>query len=424
MTGKILFIEAVQYGSYYQERYEHIQSLGYQVYVLVGEGESFLDSSYRKTAFTRDVGALTEVAQQWHAQMHFDAISTLAEPSVLACAHIAEKLGLNYLSKTSAMRSRNKLSMRQSHASNSVPHPQFLAVSAETDLEKWCPTAFPAIVKPTMGAASAFVFKANNSDELLHYTRTVLANTSTMGVANLEATGLGTSTIPEPSAIVESFLAGSEHLIEGYVFEGLFVLGSIIDRITVEGATFDDDVHHGPTTLKTSDVSSITNLVQQAVTSQAMDFSAVHAEIRFHEGDPYIVEVAARPGGGGLNHMANISYGYDPLKAVAMVALNMDPQHEYTGPTPMHTVAACVIGAEGVITAISGREAIELDERVFFFKLVAGPGTHLLRPPHGNSIVGFIGVTDSTFDKAVRNLNTISSGLTIEVRSIANVVAS
>jgi hypothetical protein len=55
---------------------------------------------------------------------------------------------------------------------------------------------------------------------------------------------------------------------------------------------------------------------------------------------------------------------------------------------------------------------------VFFLKLVARPGTELLRPPRGNSIVGFLGVTGATEEAALGTLNAVSAMLTIEMEDL------
>ena len=50
--------------------------------------------------------------------------------------------------------------------------------------------------------------------------------------------------------------------------------------------------------------------------AQGLRRSAMHAEVRFHEGEPYLLEIAARVGGGGLDEIARLTTGYDPIRAV------------------------------------------------------------------------------------------------------------
>ncbi|HEX2581682.1 MAG TPA: ATP-grasp domain-containing protein [Dongiaceae bacterium] len=422
---KILFIEAVQYGTYYDNRYEDTRKLGYEVFVLYGTGElGQRDPRYHEICGSRDIADLIKAAKGWHAKKKFDGITTLAEPSVLATAHIAEALRLPYSKPATAMASRNKFVMRQAHKKGGVTIPHFMGISDVSDLAAWPKTMFPAIVKPAMGSASTFIFKAQDAKELQHYAGVVLANASSMSIASLEATG---TDISGPPVIVEDFLPGSEHLVEGYVFNGKFVLGSVVDRITIDGSTFekevgrntfDDDMFHGPSLLGPDKISKIIDLVQRAVSSQGVQASAIHAEVRFKGDVPNILEVAIRPGGGGLHTMLAISYGYDPLKMLAEIAVNADPGWKYPGPGATHTVATCLMGDEGRISAIEGVKEISASKDVFFFKLVASVGSTLLRPPKGNSIVGFLGVTGKTYDEALKNLVFESSRFKVKVKEL------
>lgn len=388
---KILFIEAVRYDNYYDDRYKHIRNLGYEVFVLYGicDVES-RSSKYSHAAGSRDIDAIAKAALHWHQNVCFDGITTLSETSVLATAHVAAIIGLPYASHSAAKASRDKYAMRMCHARASVNHPQFLGVSELGDLSEWPKDKYPAIVKPAMGSASAFVFKIDNQADLLKYAAVVLENHTTMAAAEKEAIGVSAPLCP---VIVESFLPGSEHLVEGYVFNKKFVLGSLVDRITVEGSTFDDDVHHAPSALPSSTVSAILDTVQSAISAQGIDLAPIHAEVRFAGDVPNIVEVAIRPGGGGLNHMATLCYNYDPLEVTAQLAVGTDPMKGHATPTGLHTVAACLMGEEGTVRAISGEKGILSNRSVFFFKLLATSGSVLLRPPQGNSILGFLGVS-------------------------------
>jgi hypothetical protein len=414
---RLLFVEAVQYGGYYDDRYAHVAALGYDVHVLYGEGrphERRPDPAPHRgeprPAAARDRRA--GLARPGAVRRHRDPRRAVG----------ARDGGAGRAAGPALRLARPPRSPRATSTPcaapiwrGGAPHPDFIGVDALADLAAWPRDAFPAIVKPAMGSASSFVFKASTPEELAARTALVLENASRMAVATLEATGIPRS---GPAAIVERFLDGSEHLVEGYVHAGRFVLGSLVDRITVEGDTFDDDVHHAPSRLAPSIVEAVTACVQAAVTAQGVESAPIHAEVRFHDGAPFIVEVAVRPGGGGLNRMAEISYGYDPLRVVAELALGRDPAHRHAGPLGVHTVAACVIGPEGVVRAIRGEERLGAREDVFFLKLVARPGTELLRPPRGNSIVGFLGVTGATEEAALGTLNAVSAMLTIEMEDL------
>src|SRR5205814_860498 len=172
---------------------------------------------------------------------------------------------------------------------------------------------YPVILKPTLGAASNFVFRVDSADQLRERYGQALSGMDRMIWYRMEADGID---LGPHGLLVESFLDGHEHLIEALVWDDEVYLGSIVDRVTLEGDTFDDDVHHAPTALSDAQVAAVHAVATAGVRAQGLHRSALHVEIRFHRGEPYILEIAVRPGGGGLDHMARRSAGYDPIAAV------------------------------------------------------------------------------------------------------------
>lgn len=408
---KILVVEVVQYGDYFESRYQRIRELGYDVRVLYGIGElDGRDQKLYRVAGSKHIDDIVEAARQWHGKEHFDGVTSLAETSIVATAHVGAALNLGYPSVEAARASRNKYVMRQAHRAGAVPHPRFLLVQTIPDIDRWS-GGFPAIVKPTLGSASAMVFKVDCADELRERVSLVLDQVEDLAIFQLEADGIDLG----PNAVlVEQFLTGHEHLIEGYVEEGEAHCGSLVDRITLEGDTFDDDVHHGPSTLDPEAFEDAVLVANAAVRAQGLDRCVTHVEVRFHNGHAFVVEAAARPGGGGLDLMARNSYGYDPLAATAELAVaghTRQARHN----TGVHTVAACLISEPGTIVGIEGDQTLAQHSDVFFFKLTAAIGSVVKRPPEGNDIAGFLGVSGHDFAETKRLLHELEQQLHITV---------
>ncbi|CAM5728120.1 hypothetical protein SHIRM173S_03571 [Streptomyces hirsutus] len=175
--------------------------------------------------------------------------------------------------------------------------------------------------------------------------------------------------------LVESFLDGDEFLIEALAWDDEVYLGSIVDRVTAEGDTFDDDVHHAPTALTPERIEAVHEVVAAGARAQGLVRSVMHAEVRFHDGRPHLVEIAVRPGGGGLDHMARVSAGYDPIAAVADVARGIRPRAGHYAPTGVHTAAMCLLPpSSGRIGAIHVPDRWPSRDDLFFLKLTAKPG--------------------------------------------------
>ena len=141
----------------------------------------------------------------------------------------------------------------------------------------------------------------------------------------------------------------------------------------------------------------------------------MHAEVRFHRGRPHLLEIAARPGGGGLDYMARLSAGYNPIAAVRDVAAGIRPDVRHYTPTEVHTAAMCLLCDSGRVVEVRVPAEVTGSDRLFFFKITARPGDVIRRPPAGNSILGFLGATGTSFDDAMRTATDLAGRIDVEL---------
>jgi biotin carboxylase len=408
---KLLGLEATQNSCYYQSRYQQIVDLGVDLFVLNGVGtDDFWRADRYRIAGSTKIGDLIANAKAWHAEQHFDGVLTFSESGVVAVAAVAEALGLPGIGVQAAVASRNKLLMRRAHQRHGAAHPDFAFVTSVAEATAAAERfGYPVIIKPTLGAASNYVFRADDAGQLADRFARASAGIRDMSWYRMEAEGLD---LGPHGLLVESFLDGDEYLIEALAWDDEVYLGSIVDRVTVEGDTFDDDVHHAPTALSPEEVAEVHRVVEAGARAQGLRRAVMHAEVRFHQGRPHLVEIAVRPGGGGLDHMARLSAGYDPIAAVRDVAAGSKPEVRHYQPTETHTAAMCLLCDSGRIERIHVPEEVSGEPRVFFFKITARPGDVIRRPPEGNSILGFLGATGDSLDDAL-NLATELAGRVI-----------
>jgi biotin carboxylase len=396
---KLLALEARQNATYYQSRYQQVQDFGAELYVLNGIGTpDFWPADRYRVVGSQRIDYLITEAKSWHEEERFDGIITFSESAVTTVAAVAEALGLPGVGAEAARTSRNKLLMREAHRAHNAPHPDFRFVA---DLEEALGAAtdfgYPVILKPTLGAASNFVFKIDDREEMEELFPQALSGIEEMSWFAMEAHGLD---LGPHGLLVESFLDGEEFLIEAVAWDGEVYLGSIVDRITVEGGTFDDDMHHAPTSLTPEQVAAVHRVVRAGAHAQGLRRSVMHAEIRFHRGEPYLLEIAIRPGGGGLDLIAQITASHNPIRAVMDVARGSTPRVRHYRPTGVHVTAMCLISDAGQIVSVDVPIDVAESERVFFLKVTAKPGDVIRRPPEGNSILGFLGTTGTSLEDA------------------------
>jgi biotin carboxylase len=416
---KLLGLEAVQNATYYLSRYRQVEEFGADLYVLNGLGDpDFWPADRYRIVGSKHIDDIIAAARAWHAIEHFDGVFTFSESGVVAVAAVTEALGLPGVGVQTARTSRNKLLMRQAHERSDIPRPSFRLVP---DLPSALATAeefgYPVILKPTLGAASNFVFRLDSPDDLRLRFPQALAGMNQMTWFTMEPDGID----PGPHGLlIESFLAGPEVLIEALAWDDEVYLGSIVDRVTVEGDTFDDDVHHAPTSLDPDQVAAVHRTVTAAAHAQGIRRSAMHAEIRFHQGAPHLLEIAIRPGGGGLDYFARVSAGYCPIRATMDVARGVRPEVTHYRPTGVHTAGTCLICGPGQIDEIVVPDSVTGSDRVFFFKITAKPGDVIRRPPYGNNILGFLCTTGTSFDDAMQTAYKLADQIEVRLSPVAH----
>jgi biotin carboxylase len=411
---KLLGIEASQHAGYHLGRYRQVRDFGADLFVLNGIGEDgyWTDGRYR-VAGSQDIAEIIAAARDWHAAETFDGVFTFSESAVVTVAAVAEALGLPGVGTGAARQSRNKLLMRQAHERAGVPHPRYRLV---TSLGEAVATAeefgYPVVIKPTLGAASDFVFRVDDAEEMaLRYKITVEGMTH-MSPYLREARGLD---LGPHGVLVESFLDGHEHLFEALAWDDEVYLGSAVDRVTAEGDTFEDDVHRAPTTLSPPELARVHRVIADAAHAQGLRRSVMHAEVRYHRGDPYIVEIAIRPGGGGLDLVAQVTADYSPIEAVMDVARGVRPRVRHYTPTGVHMMGTCLICDEGQLEYVRIPAEITAAEQTLMAVATARPGDTIRRPPNGNNVLGFLIVTGTSAPDAQRRLENFADQIEVKL---------
>ena len=412
---KLLALEAVQNGEYYLSRYQRLVELGADLCVLNGLGEpGYWPAERYRIAGSKHIDDLITAAKGWHAEQQFEGVLSFSESAVLAVAAVAEALGLPGIGVEAARTSRNKLLMRQAHQRAGVPHPRFrfvpdlaAALAAAADF------GYPVILKPTLGGASNFVFRVDSPAALTERFGQAREGIERMGWYRMESDGLD---LGPHGLLVESFLEGPEFLTEALIWDDEVYLGSVVDRVTIEGDTFDDDVHRAPTALAPDQLAAVHRVIADAARAQGLRRSVMHAEVRFHQGEPHLLEIAARPGGGGLDYFAMVTAGYSPLRVLMDVVRGVRPEVGHYRPTGVHAAGFCLIGPAGEVEQITVPASVPESDRVFFFKLTAKPGDVIRRPPDGNNILGFLCTTGDSFADAMAAAQELAGRIDVRMR--------
>src|ERR1700678_1759693 len=260
---RLLAVEASQNGTYNRARYQHVESLGAELHVLNGIGApDFWSAERYRVVGSKKIDDILDAAVQWHEDIAFDGVLTFAESALITTAAVADALGLPGIGVPAARASRNKILMHQAHQRAGAPHAGFrYAPSLADGLAAADRLGYPVVVKPALGAASNFVFRADTPAECRRCYADAARGAPTMKWTRMEADGVD---LGPAGLVVESFLDGTEHIIEAVVWDGEVRLGSIADRVGTELTTFEDNIHQAPTSLTLDQIAQ----VQAALTAE------------------------------------------------------------------------------------------------------------------------------------------------------------
>ena len=412
---KLLHIEAKQNAFYYQGRSRQVDEYGGNLYVLNGLGtEDFWPSDRYRIVGSQHIDDIVAAAREWHEVERFDGVLTFAESAVVTVATVAEALGLPGVGVEAARTSRNKLLMRHAHQRAGVPIPRFqFCENVDVALATAQEYGYPVVLKPTLGAASHFVYRIDSPQEMRERFADATDGLQRMIWMRTEATG---ADLGPYGLLVESFLDGHEHLFEAVAWDDEVYLGSIVDRVTVEGHNFDDDVHVAPTSLTDEQLAEIHHIVKTATHAQGVRRSALHAEIRFHNGEPHLLEIAIRPGGGALDMVARVTADFCPIRAVRDVARGVKPKVQHYTPTGVHMMGTCLISRTGgTLEYVTVPEEITNSPKTLYARATAMAGDTILRPPQGNNILGFLVVTGTSFEDVQATLGDFANKIDVKM---------
>ncbi len=273
-------------------------------------GFAFAEDDDRLLASTYDIEATVAAARRYHREVRpIDGVMCIASDIPRTVAAVAAALGLPGITEESARLSSDKLDMKAKFRQHDVPVPWFSLVESAKQLHEIAlGRRFPLVIKPVDSRGARGVLRLTEAIDL-NWAHEFSASHS-----------------PSGRVLVEEFLEGPQISTESIVLEGVAYTPGLADRNYEFLERFAPHIIENggdlPTQLSAREQQAIRDLIQRAATSMGVRDGVVKGDVVFHDGEPFIIELATRLSGGYFcTHEIPLSTGVDFVGCAIRLAL-------------------------------------------------------------------------------------------------------
>lgn len=292
---------------------------------------------------TYDADATVVAAMHYHKNVRpIDAVMCIATDVPVTVARVASELGLPGIDVETAVLACDKLAMKRRFQDCGVPVPWFeLVESAEHLKELVARHGYPMVIKPVDSRGARGVLRLLPQVDLAWAYRTSICHSPT-GRVMVERFMSG------PQVSTESLMVGGVAFTPGFADRNYEYLDRYSPYIIENGGEL-------PSRLPTSIQEEVRGLVQKAAVCLGVHDGVVKGDIVVSDGDPYVIELAARLSGGYFcTHEIPLNTGVDFVGAAILQALGEEVDTSLLKPRMNHPVAQRYFFPEpGVIKSIA-----------------------------------------------------------------------
>ncbi len=344
----------------------------------------------------RAADAVRVFAQQYP----INGVVGVDDRTALVAAAIATKLKLNGNPVHAAIAASDKYLQRQLLAKATVPIPRFVLRELDEDPATIAKSiAYPCVLKPVRLSASRGVIRADNPQSFASAharLRAILADPETAAACGDRAR----------QYLIEEFIPGYEVAVEGLVVNRRLHVLAVFDKPDpLDGPFFEETIYVTPSQVPTGLQKAITDCADRAVRALGIIEGAIHAELRYNERGPWLIELAARPIGGRCSAVLRFGTGVTLEEIIVRHALGM-PIPSLQRERQAAGVMMIPIPGAGTLQEVRGvaqAKGVPLVEDV---QITAHPGERLVPFPEGSRYPGFIfarGETPAMVEAALRD---------------------
>lgn len=390
-----------------------VKNLGLKILILSKEANTFQPYvDYCVSADTLNYSEAMLVLDNFlknNPDIKLDGVITFLEDDVLLTSKIADKYKLIGTPYKVANHVRNKYAFREFCAANNLPTVKSRELKNNKDLEEAAKLLnFPLVVKPAYGAASAFVVKVNNEEELKESYNYIKKDISPKVESALND-GL--------EVFVEEYIDGDEVDLDILLQNGKMKFCAISDNGKTKEPFFIETTRMTPSSLPVKNQAELLAMADETLEKLGILNGCIHFEAKSTPHGPVPLEINLRLGGDEIFPSIKAAWHVDLVENLVKIACGIYiPKFEFpAGPYEYLIAQTFSSDYSGIIVNLEINEDLRRRSYVKEFQFEKKIGDSVLSPPDGYEYLGWILISGSNPLDAQDNLREAEKAINYEI---------
>ncbi len=351
-----------------------------------------------------------------HRERPFTGVIATDDSAVSLASQAARAMGLPHNPPEAVQLTHRKDLARACLKQHGVPVPDFRRIDLSIDITGQCgDLSYPCVIKPLSLSGSRGIIRVDDQLACLNACKRIQKIVREL-----------TDVESQRYLLVESYIPGVEVAVEAMLNNGQLQILALFDKPDpLEGPYFEETYYITPSRLPEHQQKQIAQRVSDACSAYGLVNGPVHAELRLHDGEAWILEVAARTIGGQCAQLLRQGTGFG-LEELVIAQATGKPL-----PTVVNDKAAGVlmipIPTAGILRRVEGLGAARRVSHVLEVEISVRDGYELIPLPEGAAYLGFIfaqGPDPKSVENALREAHDCLKFVTAPIWKLTNASTS